>query len=327
MIYHESHPHSPERRKPVETNLFLAQWKRRKLTNQLRQLGPELSNNVLPDISTQVIRGVPLYERPPADMRTVLPTTKHQLSMSRGYDHKNDQFFYAINSGGTRFSTSPRSDDADEGFWEMKMSSAEDSELVSSDVVISYLSDRLSRKDRPVLGKLLDAPATDSVATANTLFDALSPLASSRIEIARYMTDDVTFEAPGIEFTEHPRLLSSEEMPFYEASSNYELRMMKTNNKDLQYDLICQAPIVANTSVTSNKKYIYSVAMPKKLHAQTIEAPRVQASVEMSTEDLSLAALRALGRTEQSSQHHYELFCHGLDMITQSHLASAESLS
>lgn len=312
---------SPRRQtNPVEQEIIMPASEMNRLNDELFESAHNLSHWAMPDISTQVIRGVPVYERLPTESKQDSSPRRAKLTMSRGYDSRSDQFFYAINAGGVRLSTSPKPDDTSQGYWEINIKNKDDTQLISTDGVLSYIYAHLSRKDRQLFNDILDTAPLGNIESADEIFNRLSTLATSRVDIDHYKASDIIYHQLDEELTHHPRYADSvEPTPFYEATTDCELRIMKPHNQHVQLDLIIQSP-VALDGARVNKKYNYSLSVPNTLHIENGDKPTSTALVTLTSDDLSAGHLRALTRVDHIDQEYYQAYRHGLDIITATHL-------
>lgn len=316
---------SPRKRtNPVEQEIIMPTSEVNRLNDELFESAHNLSLWAMPDISTQVIRGVPVYERVSTESRQDSSPRRAKLTMSRGYDSRSDQFFYAINAGGVRLSTSPKPDDTGPGYWEINVKNKDDTQLINTDGVLSYIHAHLSRKDRQLFNDILDTAPLGSIESADEIFNRLSTIATSRIDIDHYRASDIMYHQLDEELTHHPRYVgSADPTPFYEATTDCELRIMKPHNQHVQFDLIIQSP-VALEGATINKKYNYSLSVPNTIHIENGEKPTSAASVTLTSDNLSVGRLRSLTRVDYTDQEYSQLYRHGLDIITATH--STETL-
>jgi hypothetical protein len=309
----------------LKQEIHLSNLNRSRLNNDIYYYANLLEERAIPSMSTQSLKGITTLEQPPEHLAGILPPTRHILSMSRGFRNEDDQYFFAIHNGNMSFSTSPKSGESTLGFWEVKTKNDNGSYLISTARLIHYLSEQLPADKQDVLSGVLDQTTDDSVESANHIFDALSEIASSRIDIDHYKAQDILFhETQGL--ADNPNFNDDSGSSFFEATVDFELRIMKPHDHTLQYDLIMQAPITLDSRTVVNKKYQYSLSVPNHMTPENHAHPQSAANAQFTSKEAPQDILRRIAHRDRVSQSHYDIYKNGLDFIVESHLGQQNEL-
>ncbi|HEX7484157.1 MAG TPA: hypothetical protein VF281_03325 [Candidatus Saccharimonadales bacterium] len=309
----------------IKQEVYLSSFNRSRLNNDIYRYANLLEAQATPTMSTQSLKGITTLEQPPEGMLGIVPPTRHQLSMSRGFKNDDDQYFFAIHNGTMSFSTSPKAGESTLGYWEAKIKNTESTHLISTARLITYLSERLPADKQSALSGVLDQITDDSVESANHIFDALSEIAPSRIDIDHYKAQDILFhETEGL--SNNPNFEEDNYSAYFESTVDFELRIMKPYDHTMQYDLIMQAPVSVDSRASVNKKYQYSLSVPNNMTPENHRQPQSAANAQFTSIEASQEILRRIAHRDRSSQAHYDIYKNGLDFIVESHLGQQNEL-